>query len=158
MEKYIEAFIDLCMKVFISMGNIQISANKPFILGKEQENNWDLSTVIGLSGDARGAVAISMQNSTALRLAKILTGNDFNAITDEVVDVVGEIINIIAGQAKQRMEAEYSLQISLPIVTRGKGHQLAWPGKNPRIICVPFKIFEKDMFYFLAALEPKMIV
>ncbi|MDR2509607.1 MAG: chemotaxis protein CheX [Spirochaetaceae bacterium] len=156
MEKYIEAFIDVCRKVFLSMGNISINAENPFIMGKDMISNWDLSTIIGLSGDARGAIAISMRNDTALRMTSALTGNQQSDITDEVIDIVGEIINIIAGQAKQRMESEYNLQISLPIVTRGPGHILSWPGKNPRVICIPFKVFEKDVFYFLASVEPNI--
>jgi chemotaxis protein CheX len=153
MEKYIEAFIEVCKKVFLSMGNIQISAGIPFILTKDTPNKWDVSTVIGLSGDARGAVAISMKSETALRIAEALSGHTQSEVDGEVLDIVGEIINIIAGQAKQRMESEYTLQISLPTVTYSATHILAWPGKNPRVICVPFKAFEKDVFYFLAAIE-----
>jgi chemotaxis protein CheX len=63
------------------------------------------------------------------------------------------VINIIAGMAKQRLEEDFALIISLPSIVKGIEHSIWWPGERPRIICIPFKIFEDDIFNLSVSLE-----
>jgi chemotaxis protein CheX len=72
---------------------------------------------------------------------------------DEVIDAIGEIINIIAGNAKRGLEESFRLVISLPTIIQGSNHAIQWPNDQARIICIPFKIFDDETFILSVAIE-----
>ncbi|MDR2094003.1 MAG: chemotaxis protein CheX [Treponema sp.] len=152
-EQYVEPFIDVCVKVFKKLGKIEITAMRPYINNKDSIGEWDVSAVIGFTGEARGAVVISMKKHLTLRMVKELAGIEAEDLNGDVLDVIGEVLNIIAGTAKQRLEEDFSLIISLPSIVRGIEHSIWWPGEHPRIICIPFKVFENEIFNLSVSLE-----
>ena len=153
MEQYIQPFIEVTKNTFLNFIGTELIVGRPFFQQKDAANEWDISGVIGLSGEARGAVVIGMKEALALKLTDMLTSTTHNAIDDEVVDAVGEIVNIIAGNAKKGMEEAFRLVISLPTIIQGKGHQIKWPHDQARIICIPFTIFESETFMLSVAIE-----
>jgi chemotaxis protein CheX len=153
MERYIQPFIDVCVNVFKEFIGCDLTVERPYFTEKEAVREWDISAVIGLTGEARGAVVISMKSALAQRLTGILTGTEHKELDPEVVDAIGEIVNIIAGNAKRGLEEAFRLVISLPSIITGKEHIVQWPNNQARIICIPFKIFEKDSFCLSVAIE-----
>jgi chemotaxis protein CheX len=71
-------------------------------------------------------------------LTSRLTGRTISEIDDDVVDTIGEVVNIVTGNAKKGLE-EYRLMISLPSIVRGENHKILWPVKNTPVIAIPFK-------------------
>jgi len=140
MEKYIQPFIDVSKSVFKGLLQIELEEDRPYFSDSESISEWDISGIIGLSGEARGAVTISMKTKLALRLTSILTAKEHTQSDDDMVDAVGEIINIIAGNVKQNLEQMFKLVISLPTVIEGNGHNIKWPHNRNRTICIPFKL------------------
>ena len=154
MEQYIQPFIKVCEKVFKEFCQTEVKAGRVFFVSKDEyESNWDISGIIGLSGEATGAVAISLKDITAYRVTKMLTGQDHNSIDMDVTDAVGEIINIIAGNVKKDFEEEFRIKISLPSIVKGKAHTIVWPSEKTRIICIPFKIFTDQEICLSVAIE-----
>lgn len=153
MEKYIQPFVDVSESVFRDFIGSEAKAERPYFASKEDNNDWDVSAVIGLTGEARGAVVISMKASLALRLTDILTGSSHPSLDDEVIDAVGELINIIAGNAKKGLEETFRMVISLPTIIKGPNHSIQWPMEHTRIICIPFRIFEDETFVLSVAIE-----
>ena len=153
MKQYIQPFIKTCTSVFHEFVNLNPEAKMPYFLEKDAAAEWDISAVIGLTGEARGAVVISMKDELAIKITGILTGRVHSVLYDEVVDAVGELINIIAGNVKQELEDAFRLVISLPTIVTGKGHTIAWPEGQARVICIPFTISDKDSFVLSVALE-----
>jgi chemotaxis protein CheX len=153
MEKYIVPFIEICQSVFKSLGDLTVIAGRPYIADKKVVEDWEVSAVIGLSGEARGAVVISMKEALALHLASYLTKNEYRELNEDVKDVIGEIVNIIAGNAKQRLEHDFALTISLPTIICGQLHSVSWVGTRPRIICIPFAVFETERFFLSVTFE-----
>jgi chemotaxis protein CheX len=153
MEQYIQPFIDVCRNVFKEFIGCELVVERPFFSEPAMTNEWDLSAVIGLTGEARGAVVISMKTELAIRLTDILTGSQHYMLDEDVVDAIGEIINIIAGNAKKGLEESFRLVISLPTIIEGNKHSIKWPNNQARIICIPFNIFEKDLFFLSVAIE-----
>ncbi|MDR0786201.1 MAG: chemotaxis protein CheX [Treponema sp.] len=153
MEQYIKPFIDVCMEVFKQFIGCEITAKTPYFSEKDSLGGGDISAVIGFTGEARGAVIISMQKGVSIKLTDILTGSLHTVMDDDVLDAVGEIVNIIAGNVKQKLEEAMKMVISLPTIVQGAGHIIKWPGNQARILCIPFKIFENDMFTLLVAIE-----
>ncbi|MDR0706738.1 MAG: chemotaxis protein CheX [Treponema sp.] len=153
MEQYIKPFVDVCLNVFKDFINVEVSAKTPYFLEKDSIFGNDISAVIGFTGEARGAVIVSMQQKLAIKLTDILTGASHAEMDDDVTDAIGEIVNIIAGNVKQRFEESLEMIISLPTIIQGSGHAIKWPGNQARILCIPFKIFEDDIFTLLVAIE-----
>jgi chemotaxis protein CheX len=139
--------------VFREFVTLEPEAKTPYFLEKDEPAEWDISAIIGLTGEARGAVVISMKDELALKITGILTGKKYNVLYDEVVDAVGELINIIAGNVKQELEDSFRLVISLPTIVTGKGHSINWPEAQARVICIPFSISEQESFTLSVALE-----
>jgi chemotaxis protein CheX len=152
-EKYIQPFVDVCESVFRDFIGSELIAERPHFADKNDTHDWDVSAVIGLTGEARGAVVISMKKELSLKLTGVLTGKTHTEVDDEVVDAIGEIVNIIAGNAKRGLEESFRLVISLPTIVRGKGHTISWPNDQARIICIPFRIFETETFVLSVAIE-----
>ena len=153
MKQYIQPFINVCKSVFKDLIGKEIEAKIPHFLEKDAATEWDISGIIGLTGEARGAVVISMKDDLAMKLTGILTGKVYNVLYDEVVDAVGELINIIAGNVKQELEDAYRLIISLPTIVTGKGHTINWPNGHARVICIPFSYSKTENFILSIALE-----
>lgn len=137
--KYIEPFIEATLKIFQEFYNEEPEVKNPFLFDKEEDLNWDLSAVIGIAGETKGVIAISFPKQMAIELTKTLVGYDVEEIDDDVVDSTGEVVNIIAGNAKQGLE-EFRLVISLPSIIKGQNHKIAWPSNSMPIITIPFTI------------------
>ena len=154
MEKYIQPFIKVCETVFHDFCQTEVKAGRVFFVSKDEYvTNWDISGIIGLSGEAQGAVAISLKDVTAFKVASILTGQNHNSFDSDVVDTVGEIINIIAGNVKKDFEEELRIKISLPSIIKGKAHSIVWPSEKTRIICIPFSIFDNQEICLSVAVD-----
>jgi chemotaxis protein CheX len=57
-------------------------------------------------------------------------------LSNEVLDGVGELINIIAGNAKQDL-LDFRIEISLPGVITGNSYKIRWPEGIP-VVAIPF--------------------
>ena len=145
MEQYIQPFIKGSEDVFRDFCKTEIRAGRAYFVSKDEfESKWDISGIIGLSGEVQGAVAISLKEDTAFKITESLTGIKHSYIDSDVTDAVGEIINIITGNVKNIFEDKYRSKISLPSIIKGKSHSIVWPSQRARIICIPFTIFEKQ--------------
>ena len=154
MEQYIQPFIEGTEEVFRDLCNMETTAGRPFFVSKDEfETIWDVSGIIGLSGEANGAVAISLKEETAFKLTTILTGKEYTFVDNEVTDVLGEIVNIITGNVKNVFEKKHRIKISMPSIIKGKAHSIVWPSERARIICIPFTIFGNQEFCLSVAVE-----
>jgi chemotaxis protein CheX len=154
MEKYVKPFISVTVSVFKDFAGCTVESSNPYFSEKDAMHEWDYSGVIGISGDARGAVVISMKENLANRLTGSIVENKTSPTPDEIADAIGEIVNIITGNVKRDLEeTTFRLVISTPTVVKGKNHRIMWPHNKTHIICIPFKIFETDMFNLQVAIE-----
>jgi len=148
LEMYVTPFVTTTLNTFKNFVGFELVAGHPHFSGRAMEFDQDISAIIGLSGDIRGAVVISMKRKFALKIADALVGTAHTELDDDVVDAVGEIVNIIAGNVKNEVEGGEKIVISLPTVVKGKDHTFAWPGKHTRILCISFR-HEDDYFNVL---------
>lgn len=78
--------------------------------------------VIGLAGESTsGTLIISFDEPTVLLILSNMLGESVTEITDDVLDAVGEISNMICGDAKRQL-SEHNLIINMatPLVIAGK--------------------------------------
>ena len=132
---YINPFVISTIETFKKMLNTEAKPGK-VQLKNEETYTYDVSGVIGLSGEAQGSICLSFPKLIALKVVSALVGSEIKIIGPEVADAIGEIANIIAGNAKQHL-TQYNLSISLPKVIMGKDHKVASQRGVPTIM-VPF--------------------
>jgi len=154
MEQFIQPFIEGSEEVFRDMFNTKVVPGRAFFVSNDEFNAiWDLSGVIGLQGEANGAVALSIKEETAFKLTGTLTGKTYTTVEREVTDAIGEIINIIIGNVKNVFEKKHRIKITIPSIIKGKAHSIVWPSDKTRIICIPFTIFDNHEICLSVAIE-----
>jgi chemotaxis protein CheX len=133
--EYINPFLSAAVSVFRTMLGCELTRGELYLKGHHQPDH-EISGIIGMSGKAVGTVVLSLSRDVALSAAEAMLQERHNDIDAEVVDVVGELTNMIAGSAKAKLE-QFSMSISLPNVVIGKNHTVAFPtGVTP--IGIPF--------------------
>lgn len=132
---YINPFISSTVTTFKTMMNTNVKAGN-VSLKKGDSPLFDVSGIIGLTGEATGSVCISFPKLVALEVISTMLGMTVDEIGPDVVDGIGEIANIIAGNAKQDL-AQFKINISLPNVIIGQDHSVTPPTGAPALI-VPF--------------------
>ncbi len=106
-------------------------------LGDTKARQFPISGLIGLSGKASGMVVINLSTEVALKAASTMLMEEMTEVNEDVLDAVGELANVIAGQAKAELD-QYDLSVSLPNVITGDGHEIRFPSSAPPLV-VPFK-------------------
>ncbi|MDR1389818.1 MAG: chemotaxis protein CheX [Treponema sp.] len=143
MEQYIQPFVRVATAVFRDMVKCDIVPDRAYFIKKDAFLSWDISGIIALTGEVKGLVAISMKTPTALKITTILT-KETTPTASDIQDAVGELVNIIAGNAKSELEEMFRIVISLPTVVRGKAHMIVIPDERTRLLCIPFNIFDGE--------------
>jgi chemotaxis protein CheX len=135
--KYINPFILATKTVFKTMLNLEVTMDKPR-LKTDRTTSGDVTGVMGLVGDKKGTVCISFQRKGALFAYKTLMGDDRSDMDPEVVDAIGELTNIISGQARKELESSgVNLKAAIPTVVVGLAVELHFMSSSP-IISLPF--------------------
>lgn len=100
----------------------------------------DVLAIIGISGPTRGTVSIGFPTRTALAVVGRILGSPVEQLDDTVSDGVAEVVNIVAGSAKAKLNAGSGqpLDLSLPTVVRGEKYNVQYPSKSVWLE-VPFK-------------------
>jgi len=135
--KIINPFIDATFDVIKKMINCEVK-HKDMFLKKNYAMFGDISSVMGITGDSEGVIAVTFHQDLAFSLIAKMAGCDEDDLSvDDVNDGVGEIINMIAGSAKKIVtETNMSFDISLPTIIMGYGHQIAHQRNLPVIVIV----------------------
>jgi chemotaxis protein CheX len=153
LQNYVEPFVEVTVSTFKEFVGVEVSPRHPHFLDPDKAFEWDISAVIGLSGAVKGAVIVSMKADLAIKLTELLTGTKYDTLDADVLDAIGEINNIIAGNIKPKVPNGDKIVISIPTIIKGKEHSIAWPSRQTRILCIPHKAFENDIFHLMVAIE-----
>ncbi|GHU12666.1 hypothetical protein FACS1894161_1370 [Spirochaetia bacterium] len=153
MEQYIKPFVEVSTNVFRDLLNCTITPGRAYFIKKEAFLAWDISAIIALTGETKGLVSISMKSPTASKIAGLLIGAPECRSSEIIVDAIGEIVNIIAGNVKKYLEDLFKIVISLPRVVRGKAHFVVIPEERTRLLCIPFEIFENETLWLSLSID-----
>lgn len=136
--EYINPFIESICHVFGTMLDTPLQ-RKQLRASSEGFERQDgaLTSVIGISGEASGVVALVFPRSTALMLAGRFLSSELTEINGEVTDALAELANMVAGSAKAKFNLDPPPQLGLPTVIEGRDYQMRYPTKSAWI-AVPF--------------------
>jgi chemotaxis protein CheX len=121
-DEEIQVFIDGVVRYFERASGEPAKVDPPYLKG-EDSVTLDFTGVIGISGRHRGAVYFT---SCAEQLTELLQrfGETVIGFSDHE-DVVGEVANTIAGNARQYFGSEFL--ISVPLVLFGQPDRISFP-------------------------------
>ena len=133
--EFINPFVSAVSKTFETMVNLKVTRSTP-VLKENQKTLYPISGIIGLSGSIVGTVILTMSESLALKAASVMLMDDLKTVDTDVLDAIGELTNMVAGNAKSQLE-EYKLSLSLPNVIYGAGAEVYFP-EHSQPITIPF--------------------
>ncbi|MEO7423589.1 MAG: chemotaxis protein CheX [Fibrobacteria bacterium] len=148
--EHVNPFISSTMETFTKMVGIESKPGK-LMLKKDAKLNYDISGIIGLSGMAKGTVAMSFPKETAIAVCNKFMSGDYKDLHPDILDAVGELVNIVAGNAKKEL-TEFNIAISLPSVITGPNHKIIEP-KDAFSFVVPFDT-NLGGFHLAVSLKP----
>ena len=133
----INPFIEATLHVLETMASTRAEAGKPY-LKKDRVARGDVSGVIGMTGETRGTISISFSEASILPIVSNMLGEEMKEMNEEIKDAVGEVTNMISGQARKRLDEQgRSLSAAIPTVIMGKDHSITHMTTYP-IIAIPF--------------------
>ena len=119
------------------MSTIQLSPKKP-MLKKESYAKGDVSGLIGMTAsNLKGSLSVTFEKKLALMTMKKMVGETHQHIDSDVIDMVGEITNMVTGGAKRLLsEQGFEFDMATPIVVSGDNHTIKHQVKD-KIVLVP---------------------
>lgn len=129
---YIKPFIASIQNVFVTMLQLPVTVQAPRLKAKP-ELNYDVSGIIGMSGDVVGTVTLSLPKDTAERIVALFCGQPLATDNPDFADAVGELVNMVSGGAKAMFSGK-RVSISCPSVVIGAKHIVATQADTPCIV------------------------
>lgn len=136
---YILPFINSVEALFTTMLSSEVERGEIGVT-KGEASFHEVTALIGLSGPARGTVALTLHEDTAIAIVNKMLGMSATEVDQTVTDGVGELVNIVAGSAKSNfVDTDGTpIDLSLPNVVRGSDYLVEYPTGTVWLE-VPFK-------------------
>ena len=135
--KLINPFISATKNVLETMAFVKSEAGKPY-LKKDDVAKGDVTGVIGFTGETNGTVSVTFDERSILKIVSNMFGEEVKELNDEITDAVGELTNMISGQARKELEEIGKVfHGAIPTVITGKNHKIDAVTKGPKI-AIPF--------------------
>jgi len=134
----INPFINATLNVLETMAYVTCKAEKPY-LKEDDVAKGDVTGVIGLTGSVNGTIAVTFNEGSILEIVSNMLGEKIKTLDKEVTDAVGELTNMISGQARKELEDKGQVfETAVPSVLSGKNHIITHSAEGAKI-AIPFK-------------------
>jgi chemotaxis protein CheX len=140
---FVNPFIDSTLRSLEMMAGI-VAEKTGLEIKEDLITTYDISAIIGLTGETSGSIIISMPTALACKIASNMLMEEISSMNRNVEDAIGEIGNIVVGDARRSLIQDgYQLNISIPTVVVGSGHRISRSGDIP-CIAIPFSTHYGD--------------
>ena len=145
-KELISPFLSSMSNVLATMASMESQAGQPR-LKKDKCPSADITGLIALSSTkAVGTLAISFTSDVILDVASRMLMEQFKVVNEEIVDLVGEITNMVTGSAKQLLEEKgFDFDMATPIVIQGQQQYVTHLSDGPTIV-VPYSTHAGDFY------------
>ncbi len=135
--KLINPFINATANVLETMAFVTVTPGKPY-LKTDNVAKGDVTGVIGLTGVANGTISVTFCEDCILDIVSNMFGEEMKTLDSEISDAVGELTNMISGQARKELEEVGRVfKAAIPSVVTGKNHSVTHYTDGPKI-AIPF--------------------
>ncbi|MCD4722674.1 MAG: chemotaxis protein CheX [Desulfobacula sp.] len=141
--KLINPFINATINVLETMAFMTVNAGQPYVK-KDNIAIGDVSGILGLTGVANGTIAVTFEEKCILAVVSNMFGETMSELNNEIADAVGELTNMISGQARRELEEMGKVfKAAIPSVVTGKNHSIMHFTNGPKI-AIPFNTDNGD--------------
>ena len=143
---FINPVLNSIMSVLSTMAHIEPKAGSPRIKDRSEivhgKNISGVMSMVGKQGNA--SIALTFSEAAILHIARKMLPGEVTGIDGTVIDLVGELANMVLGGAKSDLEKEgYFFKLSLPTIIIGTDYLIAHKTNAP-IIMMPFSMPEGE--------------
>lgn len=132
-----KAVIKAAQDVLSTMAGLRPEPGRPYVK-KGQVATGDVTGIIGVTGDMTGSLSISFEKACAVAVVRNMLGPEIEDIVRDVQDAVGELTNMVSGQARAAIDQQgVHLQSGTPTVVMGDNHTIQHVTHAP-IMAIPF--------------------
>jgi chemotaxis protein CheX len=133
--EFINPFLSSMLNVMSTMAQMELVPEKPK-LKNGPASKGDVSGLIGMTSDqAKGSLSITFDAALAIATMKKMVGEGPDEVNDEIIDLVGEITNMVTGGAKRILsEKGFEFSMATPMVVSGPGHTINHKAEGPVVI------------------------
>jgi chemotaxis protein CheX len=130
-------FMGAATAILFTMANLIITPGK-FFIKHDRKVLGEITAVMHVTGQRSGTIAVSFSRGGATELAKGMLGHAVENMERDMRDAVGEVTNMISGQARAAMaEAGVVLRTPTPTVMAGEDLEIEYTAQAP-IVAIPF--------------------
>jgi len=141
-SKYVKPFIEATVKVLETMAFVTPTVGETCVWDHDQAIS-EVMGIIGLSSEdekIKGFMTIGFVEASIVQIVSSMFGEEFKTMTDEVREAVGEIANMISGQARQGLSVMgLKLEGGLPTIITGNGIDVS-DTKDKPVLMVRFTV------------------
>jgi chemotaxis protein CheX len=138
--QFINPVLTAVKNTFMQMAGLSnLGMGKPTVIKNYELARGVVTGIMTMTGkSARASIALTFTESAALSIASKMLPDNHTSVNGMVGDLVGELANIVMGDAKRQLEEKgLNFEMSLPIIIIGKEHLIAHKANAP-VIRVPF--------------------
>ena len=133
---YVTAFVEATKKVFQTMLGLEVTFEDP-VPSKLPHLANDVSAIIRMTGGVIGIVVLSFPVASAEEIVSSLVGSPVVSKSDDFTDALGELVNMISGNAKANFVGK-QVCLSRPSVVMGEGNTVQQPSGSV-CVSIPFR-------------------
>ncbi len=144
--EFMQPFVQETINTLEVMLGVKLESKK-LEMKESTDGTYDISAIIGISGSGTGGVVVSFPEDVACKIVSRMLGEEITELNQDVSDGLGELVNIITGNAKRGLVKHgfHDLSLSLPSVVIGK-HRTVWRTKD--MPCLMKRFFSSELGTF----------
>jgi len=132
-------------EVFSTMLGLDPAPGEVFVEKGEAAPASGVVSIIGLAGAWVGSGSLSCSADFACKMASHFLQEEYSAVTEDVLDTVAEVTNMVVGNVKTQLENRLGpMWLSTPTVIYGRNFQTRG-ARNQEWTVVPFSVDQGRM-------------
>jgi chemotaxis protein CheX len=140
-------------QVFEMMLGMEIEPGQDYVESGTPRPSGGVVALIGLGGAWMGTGMVTCPVELSCKIASTMMMSEYTAVTDDVLDAMAEIANMIFGHMKTEIEEQLGgLCLSIPTVVYGRNFATRNVSQQPWSV-IPVKVGE-DIFELRICLTP----
>ena len=130
-EEIVEWVTTCTTEVFQTMLGMEAQSGEHFVEDPGKGLTMGVIGIIGLVGEWTGTAVVSCSSPLACKIATTMLMEEYLSVTDEVLDAMAEMTNMIIGNLKNILEGKLGrMGLSIPAVVFGRNFATRRSGKE----------------------------
>jgi len=148
--EYVNAFYKATQDVFNLMLDLDVEKGELEVI-EGMISGKNANVLLGVTGDLKGSILFSFTDDMTLEMVKIMSGMEMKTIDNFVSSALGEVANIIGGNALTNLTTyNYICDIVPPQIIVGEYKSISMANKRALMIPLMTDIGDFNINIFLA--------